>query len=48
MTDEAYANAKRILKKHEDKLHVLAKRLIEHETLTGEEVRRYQTPYPTA
>lgn len=40
LTDEAYANAKRILKKHEDKLHLLAKQLIEQETLTGEEVRK--------
>jgi cell division protease FtsH len=36
LTDEAYANAKMILKKHEDKLHLLAKLLIEQETLTGE------------
>jgi ATP-dependent metalloprotease len=40
LTDEAYSNAKRILKKHEDKLHLLANALIEKETLTGEEVRR--------
>ena len=41
LTDEAYLNAKRILKKHEDKLHLLAGALIEKETLTGEEVRRF-------
>ena len=38
LTDEAYMNAKRILQKHEDKLHLLARALIEKETLTGQEV----------
>ncbi|EKX37093.1 hypothetical protein GUITHDRAFT_89772 [Guillardia theta CCMP2712] len=39
LTDQAYQNAKKILKKHEDKLHLLAKHLIDKETLTGDEVR---------
>ena len=38
LTDEAYNNARRLLKKHEDKLHTLATALIEKETLTGQEV----------
>ena len=35
----AYDNAKAILRKHEDKLHVLAQELIKQETLTGDQVR---------
>jgi cell division protease FtsH len=39
LTDQAYTNAKNLLKKHEDKLHKLAKLLTDKETLTGDEVR---------
>jgi cell division protease FtsH len=38
--DEAYARAKAILSEHIDELHLLAKGLLEHETLTGEEIRQ--------
>jgi len=38
--DEAYARAKAILSEHIDELHLLAKALLEHETLTGEEIRQ--------
>lgn len=36
---EAYSNAKNILKTHEKELHLLAKELLEKETLTGEQIR---------
>ncbi|KAL5222371.1 hypothetical protein ABZP36_027084 [Zizania latifolia] len=43
---EAYGRVKRLLKKHEKQLHALANALLEHETLTADEinraVRRYQ------
>jgi ATP-dependent metalloprotease len=39
LTSQAYDNAKAILRKHEDKLHVLAQELIKQETLTGDQVR---------
>jgi cell division protease FtsH len=39
LTDQAYNNAKALIKKHEDKLHKLAKLLTDKETLTGDEVR---------
>lgn len=39
LTDGAYDNAMRMLKENEDKLHVLAKLLIERETLSGDEIR---------
>jgi len=38
--DEAYARAKRILSEHMDELHLLAKGLLEHETLSGEEIKQ--------
>ena len=38
--DEAYARAKQILSENIDELHLLAKGLLEHETLTGEEIRQ--------
>ncbi|MGC8470328.1 MAG: ATP-dependent zinc metalloprotease FtsH, partial [Acetobacteraceae bacterium] len=37
--DHAYASAKRILTEHEDQLHLLARSLLEYETLTGDEIR---------
>ena len=37
--DKAYNDAKTILKKHIDKLHLIAETLIKKETLTGEEVK---------
>ncbi|GGG45043.1 ATP-dependent zinc metalloprotease FtsH [Caldovatus sediminis] len=38
--DEAYQRAKRILSENIDELHLLAKGLLEHETLTGDEIRQ--------
>ena len=38
IVDEGYATAQRILTEHMEKLHDLALALLEHETLTGEEV----------
>ena len=38
LIQEGEANAKLILKKKRDELHILAKALLEHETLSGEEV----------
>ena len=38
--DEAYARTKRILLEHIDELHLLAKGLLEHETLSGDEIRQ--------
>ncbi|EGD60223.1 membrane protease FtsH catalytic subunit [Novosphingobium nitrogenifigens DSM 19370] len=40
LVDGAHARAVAILKDHEDKLHLLAKALLEYETLTGEEIRK--------
>ncbi|MBR0673394.1 ATP-dependent zinc metalloprotease FtsH [Neoroseomonas soli] len=37
--DGAYARAKHILSEHMDELHLLAKGLLEHETLSGDEIR---------
>ena len=37
--DEAYARAKHILSENVDELHLLAKGLLEHETLSGDEIR---------
>ncbi|WP_198373331.1 ATP-dependent zinc metalloprotease FtsH [Roseomonas rosulenta] len=37
--DSAYARAKTILSEHMDELHLLAKGLLEHETLSGDEIR---------
>jgi cell division protease FtsH len=39
MVDEGYKRAKSILEKQTDKLHVLAKGLLEFETLSGEEIK---------
>ncbi|MDE2597801.1 MAG: ATP-dependent zinc metalloprotease FtsH [Sphingomonadales bacterium] len=39
LVDGAHARATEILKAQEDKLHLLAEALLEHETLTGEEIR---------
>ena len=38
--DEAYAKAKHLLSEHIDELHLLAKGLLEHETLSGEEIKQ--------
>jgi cell division protease FtsH len=38
--DEAYARTKQILMENIDELHLLAKGLLEHETLSGEEIRQ--------
>jgi cell division protease FtsH len=37
--DEAYGRARHLLSEHIDELHLLAKGLLEHETLSGEEIR---------
>jgi cell division protease FtsH len=37
--DEAYARAKALLSEHIDELHLLAKGLLEHETISGDEIR---------
>jgi cell division protease FtsH len=37
--DEAYARAKQILSENIDELHLLAKGLLEHETLSGDEIK---------
>ncbi|WP_135469092.1 ATP-dependent zinc metalloprotease FtsH [Crenalkalicoccus roseus] len=37
--DEAYQKAKQVLSENIDELHLLAKGLLEHETLTGEEIK---------
>ncbi len=37
--DSAYQRAKTILSEHMDELHLLAKGLLEHETLSGDEIR---------
>jgi cell division protease FtsH len=38
--DAAYARATQILTEHMDELHLLAKGLLEHETLSGDEIRQ--------
>ncbi|WP_149541343.1 ATP-dependent zinc metalloprotease FtsH [Siccirubricoccus phaeus] len=38
--DEAYAKARQILSENIDELHLLAKGLLEHETLSGDEIRQ--------
>ena len=38
--DAAYARAKAILSEHMDELHLLAKGLLEHETLSGDEIKQ--------
>lgn len=38
IVDTAYKRAKKILTDHLDKLHLLAENLLEHETLTGDEI----------
>jgi len=38
--DGAYARAKTILSEHMDELHLLAKGLLEHETLSGDEIKQ--------
>ena len=38
--DAAYARAKHILSEHMDELHLLAKGLLEHETLSGDEIKQ--------
>jgi cell division protease FtsH len=37
--DEGYATAKTIIEEHIDELHMLAKGLLEYETLTGQEIK---------
>lgn len=39
LVDQAYEKSKKILNKHIDELHLLANALIEHETLTGEQIQ---------
>jgi cell division protease FtsH len=39
MIDEAYARAKHTLQTHIEELHAVAKGLLEHETLSGDEIR---------
>jgi cell division protease FtsH len=39
LVDEAYAEATRILKKYRKELDLLARGLLEHETLSGEEIQ---------
>lgn len=39
LVDEGYDTARKILTEHLDKLHILAKNLLEFETLTGEEIK---------
>jgi len=38
--DEAYARSKHLLSEHIDELHLLAKGLLEHETVSGDEIRQ--------
>ena len=37
--NEGYETAKKILAEHEDQLHVIAKGLLEYETLSGDEIK---------
>jgi cell division protease FtsH len=51
--DEAYARAKNIIETNRDKLEMIAQKLLEYETLDGEQVREIVqkgtfTPPPTA
>jgi len=39
IVQDAYQNAKKILREHESELHLLAKALLEYETLTAEEIK---------
>ena len=39
LVDAAYKRAKDLIRKHEKDLHKLAKGLLEHETLTGDQIR---------
>ncbi|MEC9367278.1 MAG: ATP-dependent zinc metalloprotease FtsH [Pseudomonadota bacterium] len=39
VVDEGYATAKKIITKHVDQLHVIAKGLLEYETLSGDEIK---------
>lgn len=39
LIEEAYIHAKNLLEKHLDQLHILAKALLEYETLAGEEIK---------
>lgn len=39
IVEEGYNLAKKILKEHENELHILAKGLLEHETLSGDEIK---------
>ena len=38
LVDGAYERAKKLLRRHEDKLHKLAAALIKEETLSGEQI----------
>lgn len=40
LVDDGYKSAKAILTKHIDQLHLLAKALIEHETLSGDQIKQ--------
>ena len=39
ISDGAYADATKILKKHSDQLELLAQALLEYETLSGDEIK---------
>ena len=39
IVDEAYSDAEKLLKKHHDQLELLAKALLEYETLSGDEIK---------
>ncbi|MGE3627598.1 MAG: ATP-dependent zinc metalloprotease FtsH, partial [Hyphomicrobiales bacterium] len=39
IVDEGYATAKKIINKHVDQLHTIAKGLLEYETLSGDEIK---------
>jgi cell division protease FtsH len=38
--DEAYSRSKQILSENIDELHLLAKGLLEHETISGDEIKQ--------